>query len=179
MSGKIDNKLKESIDTMAREIRTQSQNMKVDTFLSYLYTADIINRYLYMVLAEQKVSRAGFNILHQLILNDGSMIPTDISKKTLRSKYSVTRAIDTLEKQKLVERLPIGGDRRNRRIVITREGLEVVKKATIDSRERFSADIFGVLDRDQLEALNKILRRLRKHVLALIDKIDQQQANVT
>jgi DNA-binding MarR family transcriptional regulator len=159
---------------MAKEIRDQAQDMKVDTFLSYLYTADIINRYLYMVLADQQVSRAGFTILHFLILNDGNLLPTEISKKALRSKYSVTRAIDTLEKQKLVERLPIGKDRRNRRVIITRKGLEVVKNATIDSRERFSQDIFHILGEKKLEELNSTLKQLRKHVLKLIDNISKE-----
>jgi len=167
----MDSDIKESIESMAKEIRTQAQTMKVDTFLAYLYTSDIINKYLYMVLADQQVSRAGFNILHILILNDGTMLPSKISKKTLRSKYSVTRAIDTLEKQGLVERLPIGQDRRTRRVNITRKGLEVVKNATIDSRERISHDIFRTLDRKQTEELNSSLKTLRKHVLTLIDEI--------
>jgi DNA-binding MarR family transcriptional regulator len=170
----MDNKFKESIESMAKEIRAQAQNMKVDTFLSYLYTADIINRYLYMVLADKQVSRAGFTILHFLILNDGSMIPTEISKKTLRSKYSVTRAIDTLEKQGLVERLPIGGDRRNRRVNLTRKGLKAVKNATIDSRERISQDIFRTMGENRLQELNSILKQLRKHVLSLIAEMSEE-----
>lgn len=42
----MDDKFKENIDSMAKEIRTQARNIKVDTFLSYLYTSDILNRYL-------------------------------------------------------------------------------------------------------------------------------------
>ena len=170
----MDNRFKENIESMAKEIRAQAQNMKVDTFLSYLYTADIINRYLYMVLGDEQVSRAGFTILHFLILNDGSLLPTEISKKALRSKYSVTRAIDTLEKQKFVKRLPIGEDRRNRRVIITRKGLEIVRNATIDSRERFSHDIFHFLGEEKLEELNSTLKLLRKHVLQLIDDISKK-----
>src|SRR3972149_10368564 len=119
----MDDKFKENIESMAKEIRTQAGNIKVDTFLSYLHTSDIINRYLDLLLPDRNISRAGFNVLHNLILNDGNMIPTDISKKTFRSKYSVTRVIDTLEKQGLVKRRPAGRDRRTRRVDITRKGL--------------------------------------------------------
>ncbi len=171
----MNHQFKEDIDFMAKEIRAQARNMKVDTFLAYLYTSDVINKYLDMVLADKTVSRAGFNILHKLILNDGTMTPTEISKKTFRSKYSVTSAIDTLEKQGLVERLPIGEDRRNRKINITRKGLDTIDRATIDSRERISQDIFHTIDGEGLEELNNILKDIRKHVLGLMDKLRQSQ----
>ena len=171
INNKRDSGFKESVDSIAREIRDQAQDMKVDTFLSYLYTADIINRYMYMILGDEQVSRAGFTILHFLILNNGSLLPTELSKKSLRSKYAVTRAIDTLEKQKFVERLPIGEDRRNRKVVITRKGLEVVRNATIDSRGRLSQNIFRFLGEKKLEELNTTLKLLRKHVLTLIDEL--------
>jgi DNA-binding MarR family transcriptional regulator len=167
----MDNNIKESIESMAKEIRSQALTMKVDTFLSYLYTSDIINKFLYLMQPSQPVSRPGFNILHNLILNNGTMLPSEISKKTMRSKYSVTRAIDTLEKQGMVERQPIGLDRRTRRVNITRKGLDVVNNATIDSRERLSQDIFGAMNSKQTEDFNDILKILRKHVLTLIDTI--------
>ena len=171
----MDDKFKENIDSMAKEIRDQAGSIKVDTFLSYIYTSDIINRYLDLLLPDRKISRAGFNILHNLILNDGSMIPTDISRKTFRSKYSVTRVIDTLEKQGLVKRRPIGKDRRTRRISITRKGLKAVEDATIDSRERISQNIFRILEDDRLVEFNDALKKLRRHVLALIDEINERK----
>ncbi len=171
----MNNQFKEDIESMAIEIRAQARNMKVDTFLAYLYTSDVINKYLDMVLADKTVSRAGFNILHNLILNDGTMTPTQISKKTFRSKYSVTSVIDTLEKQGLVKRLPIGEDRRNRKVNITRKGLDVVEKATIDSRMRISQDIFHTIDGKRLEELNGILKDVRKRVLGLMDKLRQSK----
>lgn len=171
----MDNNIKESVESMAKEIRSQAQTMKVDTFLAYLYTADIIDKYLHCVMGDQKVSRAGFNILHNLILNDGTMLPSKLSRKTLRSKYAVTRAIDTLEKQCLVKRVRTGQDHRTRRINITRKGLDVVKNATIDSREHISQAIFRTLEKKQTEELNTTLKTLRRHVLTLIDEIESKK----
>ena len=37
---------KHTIKTMARELRAQSRNARVKVFLSYLYTSDIVNKYL-------------------------------------------------------------------------------------------------------------------------------------
>ena len=166
----MDNNIKDNIRSMARDIRTQAQTMKVDTFLSFVYTSEIIDKYLHILLADQQVSQAGFTILHHLILNNGTMLPTEISKKALRSKYAITRAIDTLEKQDLVQRQIVGKDRRTRRINITRKGLNVVKSATINSRERISQDIFQAFDQKQILELNTMLKSLRQHVLSLIEK---------
>jgi DNA-binding MarR family transcriptional regulator len=165
----MENNIKD-IKSMARDIRTQAQTMKVDTFLSFIYTAEIIDKYLHILLSDQQVSQAGFTILHHLILNNGTMLPTEISKKALRSKYAITRAIDTLEKQGLVQRQTVGKDRRTRRINITRKGLNVVKNATFNSRERISQDIFQAFDQEQILELNKKLKTLRQHVLSLIEK---------
>ena len=166
----MDSNIKVNIKSMARDIRTQAQTMKVDTFLAFIYTSEIIDKYLHILLSDQQVSQAGFTILHHLILNDGTMLPTEISKKALRSKYAITRAIDTLEKQGLVQRQTVGKDRRTRRINITRKGLNSVKNATINSRERISQDIFQAFNQEQILELNKTLKTLRRHVLSLIEK---------
>jgi DNA-binding MarR family transcriptional regulator len=160
---------KNSIKTTARELRAQARNSRVKVFLSYLYTSDIVNKYLDMQLAHEKVTRAGFGVLHFLILNGGSMIPTTISKKTARSKYSVTRVVDTLEKMGLVERLSTGGDRRTRRIGITPRGLETVKNATLATRQALCDDIFRTLNDDNIGELDSLLREVRNNVLSLLD----------
>jgi DNA-binding MarR family transcriptional regulator len=121
------------------------------------------------VLTYKKVTRAGFSILHYLILSGGSLMPTVISKKTTRSKYSVTRVVDTLEKIGLVRRLPLGEDRRIRRVIITNKGLETVRNATLASREQICRDIFGNLDARELDGLDNSLRQVRKRVHRLID----------
>jgi len=168
---------KNTIKTMARELRAQSRNSRVRVFLSYLYTSDIVNKYLDMELVHEKVTRAGFGVLHFLILNGGSMIPTTISKKTARSKYSVTRVVDMLERLGLVERLSTGVDRRTRRIGITPKGLETVRNATLASREAMCEDIFRSLSEEHLADLGNILREVRKNILSLLESKETDGAD--
>jgi len=168
---------KQTIKATAKELRAQSRNSRVKVFLSYLYTSDIVNKYLDMTLVQDKVTRAGFGVLHFLILNGGSMIPTTISKKTARSKYSVTRVVDTLERLGLVERLSTGVDRRTRRIGITPKGLETVINSTLASREALCNDIFRTLSEKHIADLDDILREVRKNVLALLDSKETEGAD--
>ena len=159
---------KESIGSMALEIRAQARDLKVDTFLAFIYTSDLVNKYLDIELGSQPLTRAGFNILHILILHEGTMQPTEISKEILRSKHSVSNAIDTLERHGLVKSEVSTRDRRVRKISITRRGLNLVKKATTSSRERLSQNLFRDLDKRQLEQFNTILKKIRRDTLALI-----------
>lgn len=163
-----------TIESVAKGLQAQSRNNKVSAFLGYLYASDVINRYLELVLTYKKITRAGFSILHTLILEGGSMIPTILSKKTGRSKYSVTRVVDTLEKMDLVQRVSIGTDRRLRKVAITNKGLETVKKGTLASRERLCEDIFQTLDEHQIAELDSLLRDVRKNVQNLINKIARE-----
>jgi DNA-binding MarR family transcriptional regulator len=170
----VNEHFKGTIDSLAEEIRSQARDLKVYTFLSFVYTTEIIDKYLDIELGGQPITRAGFNILHHLILNDGTMIPTEISKKIWRSKHAVTKVIDTLEKQGLVKRVAgeDSGDRRLRRISITRKGLNLVKKATTGSRERISQQLFRGLSQEEIELFNKMLKQLRKDTLELIEEKD-------
>jgi MarR family transcriptional regulator, transcriptional regulator for hemolysin len=170
----MDDKLKEDIGSIAREIRAQARDIKVDTFLSYLSTCDVINRYFDLLLTDSNISKAGLNVLHSLILNDGSMIPTDISRETFRSKYSVTRVIDTLEGQGLVKRNAAGRDRRTRRVDITRKGLKVVEDVT-NSLHGMSQNIFKPVDGDHLGEFNDGLKKVGRHVLELIGEVNDNR----
>ena len=161
---------KDAIKATAKELRAQSRNSRVKMFLAYLYTSDMIKKYLDTELVNEKVTRAGYSVLHFLTLNGGSMIPTTICKRTARSKYSVTRIVDALEKMGLVERLSTGVGRRTKRIGITTRGLETVRNRTLASREALCNDIFSTLSEKRITELDNTLREVRNNILLLIDK---------
>ncbi len=159
----------DNIESMAAEIRSQARQLKVDTFLSFIYTADVVNRYLDIQLTKLPASRTGFNVLHNLILHGGTMTPTLISKRVFRSKHAVTRIIDTLEKQGLVKREPIGEDRRTRKVRITRKGLDLVKRAGAEGRELASQEVLRPISLEQIEELNSILKQIRRYMLSRLN----------
>lgn len=168
----MDELMRKNIDSIAEEIRSQAQDLRVDTFLSVIYTSDLIGKYLDNLLSDRPVTKAGYNVLHALILNDGTLTSTEISKRVWRTKYSVTKVIDTLAKQGYVKRLSTGvdGDRRTKRIKITRKGLDQVIEATTHSRKVASEQVFRGLSEGQVQELNKLLKHLRKDTIELINK---------
>jgi DNA-binding MarR family transcriptional regulator len=168
----VDEQMKENLDVLAEEIRSQARELRVDTFLSIIYTSDLIEKYLDNVLSDKPITKAGYNILHSLILNDGTLTSTEISKRVWRTKYSVTKVIDTLEKQGYVTRSSMGADsdRRMKKIQITSEGLRHVKNATTSSRKQISERLFRGLSEKQIEELNQLLKQLRKDTIDLLRK---------
>jgi MarR family transcriptional regulator, organic hydroperoxide resistance regulator len=161
--------MKERIRSTAEEINAQAQDLKVAAFLSLLYTSDVIAKYIDMEFTHLPISRSAFNILFNLTLKGGSMMPTDISKAVLRSKHSVTKVLDTLEKQGYVKRLSNNIDRRVKSIVITTKGINLVKKDTTATRERMSHMIFSGMEEKKIVELNKNLEQVRNKALNLIE----------
>jgi MarR family transcriptional repressor of emrRAB len=157
------------LQSMAEEIREQAAQLRVLTFLSFIYTSDVVNRYLEIEVARYPVSRTGFSVLHNLVLHGGTMTPTDLSKRIFRSKHAVTRVVDKLENLGFVKRDGIGSDRRMRKVSITKEGLEFVKKAQATGQQRLGHVLLSPLDRKQIESLRKMMKKIREHALTLID----------
>ena len=170
-------KIEDSMESLALEIRTLAQQMRVSAFLSFIYTADVVNRYLDMQINNLPASRTGFSVLHNLILHGGTMTPTAISKRVFRSRQSVTKTIDTLVKQRLVRREPIREDRRNRKVSITEKGVELVKRSSAEGQERISRTIFHPMEENQIREFDSLLRQIRKHVLTLVSDNQEQQDN--
>jgi len=156
------------LDSLADEIRAQAVDLRGELLLSILYTTIVFNRYLEIETAKRESTPTRFGILHNLVTHGGVMTPTNIGKRIFKSKHAVSRAVDVLEKDGLVRRQPISGDRRLRRITITRKGLDFVT-ANLAEMRITSSKIFSCLNTRQAEELRIILKQLREHLLELID----------
>ncbi len=156
------------LQSMAEEIREQAAQLRVLTFLSFIYTSDVINRYLDIEVARYPVGRTGFSVLHNLVLHGGTMTPTKLSERIFRSKHAVTRVVDKLEKLGFVKRGGIGSDRRVRKVSITKEGLAYVKDSQAAGQQRLGHTLLHPLDQQQTESLHAMMKLIREHVLKLI-----------
>jgi len=156
------------LQSMADEIREQAAQLRVLTFLSFIYTADVVNRYLDIELARYPVGRTGFSVLHNLVLHGGTMVPTKLSERIFRSKHAVTRVVDKLEELGFVKRGNIGIDRRFRKVSITKEGMNFVKTSQAAGQQRMGHLLLETLDQNETETLRKMMKQIREHALKLI-----------
>jgi len=112
----------DTMESLANDIRVQANDLRVDNFLSFVYAADIVNRYLDTELRRVHLNRTQMNILHTLVTHEGMLTPTELGRRVFRSDHAITRAVDGLEKEGLARREGTANDRRLRKVVITRKG---------------------------------------------------------
>jgi DNA-binding MarR family transcriptional regulator len=162
--------IKKNLESAADLLRSQHAEIKADTFLKFLAVLDIFTRYLDLQYTSKHATRSGFNVLNTLVLNDGSMSPTEISKIIHRSKNATCHVVATLENRGLVTTVPANGDRRSIDVHITNKGLALTQKESILARERLGQSAFNMFSEEELKCLNDLLEKIMQHTLALIDK---------
>jgi DNA-binding MarR family transcriptional regulator len=122
-----------------------------ELYLQLMRTAD-------RMMAEQGASFARTKLL-LCLQKRGPLRGTDIAEFFSQSPRTVTEAIDGLERDGLVERVPDPSDRRAKRIHITPKGIEAAAR-TEPLRRQLIDQTFGTLDAAEREALAAILDKL-------------------
>jgi DNA-binding MarR family transcriptional regulator len=145
--------------TSPEEIEKVSSQIRRMQFPRLFVFADVVSRYSETVL-KNKVSWLRTNALLFIITRGGSLTPTQLARILLRSNYSVTKLIDGLEKDGLVQRQPNGNDRRSINIKVTSEGLIYVM-SNLKQTSVAENDLKKWLPNDELENLAATIRFLR------------------
>ncbi len=96
-------------------------------------------------------------------LNEGSsygLRPTDLAQRAGLTKSGLTRAIDRLESQRLIERRPCPADARGQLIVMTAQGRRVLKRAAPDHFRSIARNFADHLTDREVDMLTTALERV-------------------
>ncbi|MBN2401543.1 MAG: MarR family transcriptional regulator [Spirochaetes bacterium] len=148
---------------LSEQINKISKEVPIASVIAIITTDEVIADYLHREWERNESTRAGFRILNILTKNGGFMRFTDMSKKVFRSKCAVSRVVDNLEKTGLVKREMVNDDRREKRIIITKKGIEHIEE-TMLQRRQISKHIMSCLNEKEMETLISLLKRIRKHI---------------
>ncbi len=149
-----------TIESLANQIEaTQS--------LRFAMFADILIRYVEIILKKNDLSRLQGVALHNLVRKGGSLTPTELAKTMFRSKHSMTKIIDTLEDKGLVMRNGSQNDRRSVPVQITLDGVRRVKQDL--KKEVLIEKATDVLSDMERETLVDMINRLYKSIADIID----------
>jgi DNA-binding MarR family transcriptional regulator len=99
-----------------------------------------------------------FGVLTLIDANPGSA-QRDLVERSMIDASTMVAVIDELEERGLAERRPDPEDRRKRAVFLTAQGrrtLQRARKVAMDTGK----DVFNPLDRNELETLTKLLRKL-------------------
>jgi DNA-binding MarR family transcriptional regulator len=152
-----------TLDDLSEEIYRISQEVPIASIIAIYTTDEVITEYLHKEWNRSESTRAGFRILNILTKNHGFMRFTDMSKKVFRSKCAVSRVVNNLERSGLVRREGVSNDRREKRITITKKGIEYIA-TTMHQRRIISKQIMSCLNENEMELLISLLKRIRKYI---------------
>lgn len=93
------------------------------------------------------------------IANHAPARAADIAECFSLAPRTVTQAIDTMERDQLVRRVPDPNDRRAKRLDITESGLQVIRQ-TEPLRRDLVEQAFGTLTEEETRQLDHILAKL-------------------
>ncbi|MGF2506635.1 MarR family transcriptional regulator, partial [Ralstonia pseudosolanacearum] len=125
------------------------------------------------LLAEKGISWARMKLIY-FIRHEGSVRSVDLMRAFGHAPRTVTEAVDALERDGLVERVPDPVDRRAKNISLTRAG-EALYQSAEPIRRRLGAEICGVLDPAEQRVLQDMLTRMSQR-LAMIEAAAERGA---
>lgn len=164
----------QTVESLAGDIRVLASDLRFNTGLQILYAGSLMDRYIDIIARKYGHNRSRLDILNALITHGGVMKPSDLSKMTFRSRQAVTKVTDGLERDGLVKRELVGKDRRTKRVIITRKGLDSANKFISNTLETRNPAV-AKLSREQLQVLNTLLRQVRKELLRQIASIKNKE----
>jgi DNA-binding MarR family transcriptional regulator len=156
----------EILDSLNDSINAMSSDLRYNTGLELLYTGLLLNKYIDVRARKYNQNRSRLDIMHTLIAHGGVLKPSKLGEMTLRTKQTITKVIDGLERDGMVIRETTGEDRRTKKIMITQKGLDSIGESlpyTIDAMDTAMPS----LKVEQMEELSMILKQIRKHLLSL------------
>ena len=103
------------------------------------------------------------NVLHNLFINDGKLLQSELVEKTGRVKSTITGIIDTLEANGYVERDKSFPDKRNTFVVLTEKGRSV-QNAFYEISEKLLEKTYKDIPENEQEQLKIILLKILKNM---------------
>jgi DNA-binding MarR family transcriptional regulator len=156
---------------LPQNIKAALKEIKETDFWRCVQFADTLIRYIEITMKEDSVvSRLQGSALYFLLLDGGTSTPTRLADQMLRSKHSVTKIIDSLEKEGLVIRDFTSQDRRVTSVRLTQKGLEHLRQRFAYGNAR-AKRVMESLDIGEQRRLAGLTERLRKKMTAMLEEI--------
>ncbi len=130
-------------------------------------------RVLDKVLAEQGISWARLRLIYCIRLQ-GSVRSVDLMRVFGYAPRTITEALDALERDGLVERVPDPVDRRAKNISLTPAG-EALCKSAEPIRRQLGVEVCGVLDAQEQRVLQEMLTRMTQRLATIEQAMEQGQ----
>lgn len=129
--------------------------------VNLIYTSNKLHYNFIKYLKSVGLSSQQYNVLKILRGFGDKPLTIDFIRKRMLDKHSdISRIVDRLHKKELLERTESKIDRRQKNIVISEKGLDLLK--TIDATEKKVDELLKNLTLEEVELLNNLLNKIRE-----------------
>ncbi len=142
------------------------QDVRHEAVLNIIHTAGYLAQAGAALFRQYGLTEAQFNVLFALHYADHPLTQTELGRRLVVTRASITSLIDKLQEKGLVERRAVEGNRRIYHLVRTEAGQALFEKVEPVYRERIHAAL-NHLGKDEQHALIRMLERVRAGVAAL------------
>ena len=142
---------------LAKDINSTFPNNRVKALLNIIYTANWITSCQNEFFKEFGISPQQYNILRILRGAGEPLKVQTIKDRMLERSPNATRLMDKLCAKNYIERLPSEHDRRVVKIVITKEGKELIESIP----KNLNKDLLKNIDEDEAKQLSDLLDKMR------------------
>jgi len=142
------------------EIKSKFRNDYHKALVNLYYTNNVISEQFFRMLKEYGLAAPQFNVLRILRGQAPNAVSIGLIKERMLDRNSdVSRIVDRLYKKKLIERKESKSDRRQKDVLITKKGLELLKKMVV-CEEQEDANL-SKLNKKEVKLLNELLDKIR------------------
>lgn len=140
-----------------------------EALMSVWWTSLMLKKISAKIFQPELASEAQFNVLVLLKESNKPMTQNDLSRKLLVDKSNITGLLDRLEKQGLLVRTNVEGDRRSYHVELTREGRRVVTK--LDKRYVSAVQsVMGELSEEEHQQLISLTKKVRSGIMKQLEE---------
>jgi len=142
---------------LAKDINSKFENNRVKAMLNIIYTANWITSRQNEFFKDFGISQQQYNILRILNGAEEALNVQTIKNRMLERSPNATRLMDKLCAKNYIERLPSEHDRRVVKIVITKQGKDLLESIP----KNLNKDLLKNLNEEEAEQLSKLLDKMR------------------
>jgi len=155
---------------VSHEVKAVADQIREVNFWSCVTFSDTIGRYCEITMKKDDISPLHAIAMYHLVCSGGNSTPTQLADMMFRSKHSVTKIVDNLEKEGFIIRDFSSKDRRVTRIRVTPAGLNYVKNNQNKADKR-AKQVIDCLTIDEQDTLVGLMEKLGNRMTDILEKL--------
>lgn len=147
------------------ELERPIQDVRHEAVLNIVRTANLLSQKGEMLFREHDLTEAQFNVLLALQYKERRWTQSDLGRRLVVTRASVTSVLDKLESKGLVERCAVPGNRRVYHVELTQRGAALIGEVEPVYRKLIHAVLSGFDDsqcRDLIHYLEQVREQSRR-----------------